>query len=175
MIRQSLPNTLSALRVVSVPLMCWAIAARSAAIFAPLLAFCLGTDLLDGYLARRWQVQSKLGAVLDTVADLGGIGCLACGMAALYRPLLDTYAGVFAMLALTYLAAHVCSLVVRRMPATFSGSLGRPAMAGLALFALGLATGTTPALLIYAVCALGSACAVQELSRSVRLVREVPV
>jgi len=28
-----------------------------------------GSDVLDGWIARRWQVQSRLGAILDGVAD----------------------------------------------------------------------------------------------------------
>ena len=27
------------------------------------------TDMLDGFLARRWRVESKLGAKLDSLAD----------------------------------------------------------------------------------------------------------
>jgi len=27
------------------------------------------SDVLDGWIARRWQVQSRLGAILDAVAD----------------------------------------------------------------------------------------------------------
>ncbi|MEM8786310.1 MAG: CDP-alcohol phosphatidyltransferase family protein, partial [Pseudomonadota bacterium] len=42
--------------------------------WAPLLAFCLFvtaavTDFLDGYLARRWQAATALGAALDPIAD----------------------------------------------------------------------------------------------------------
>ena len=28
-----------------------------------------GSDVLDGWIARRWQVQSRLGGILDAVAD----------------------------------------------------------------------------------------------------------
>jgi CDP-diacylglycerol--glycerol-3-phosphate 3-phosphatidyltransferase len=36
---------------------------------AGLFTIAAFTDLLDGWLARRWQVQSALGAFLDPVAD----------------------------------------------------------------------------------------------------------
>jgi CDP-diacylglycerol---glycerol-3-phosphate 3-phosphatidyltransferase len=36
---------------------------------AGLFALAAITDFLDGYLARRWQVESVLGAFLDTTAD----------------------------------------------------------------------------------------------------------
>jgi phosphatidylglycerophosphate synthase len=28
-----------------------------------------GSDVLDGWIARHWQVQSRAGAILDAVAD----------------------------------------------------------------------------------------------------------
>ena len=34
-----------------------------------LFAFAAITDWLDGYLARRWNVLSKLGQMLDPIAD----------------------------------------------------------------------------------------------------------
>jgi CDP-diacylglycerol--glycerol-3-phosphate 3-phosphatidyltransferase len=36
---------------------------------ALLFVIAAGTDFIDGYLARRWQVATKLGSFLDTTAD----------------------------------------------------------------------------------------------------------
>ena len=36
---------------------------------AALVAFAAATDWVDGYLARRWDVTTKLGSFLDTTAD----------------------------------------------------------------------------------------------------------
>jgi CDP-diacylglycerol---glycerol-3-phosphate 3-phosphatidyltransferase len=36
---------------------------------AALFAFAAATDWVDGYLARRWEVTTKLGSFLDTTAD----------------------------------------------------------------------------------------------------------
>lgn len=38
-------------------------------IAAGVFAFAAATDFFDGYLARRWKVESTLGAFLDTTAD----------------------------------------------------------------------------------------------------------
>jgi CDP-diacylglycerol---glycerol-3-phosphate 3-phosphatidyltransferase len=38
-------------------------------LIAALVAAAAATDWLDGYLARRWQVTTKIGSFLDTTAD----------------------------------------------------------------------------------------------------------
>jgi CDP-diacylglycerol--glycerol-3-phosphate 3-phosphatidyltransferase len=39
-------------------------------IFVFILLLCGMTDILDGYLARKWSMQSSFGARLDSIADL---------------------------------------------------------------------------------------------------------
>jgi len=66
---KSIPNTLTVLRILGTPLTLWAMAKGQFGIaFWIFLAVCL-TDWLDGYLARRWQATSKLGQILDPLAD----------------------------------------------------------------------------------------------------------
>ena len=38
-------------------------------VFAAVFLFCVATDALDGYVARKWHLASNLGAKLDNVAD----------------------------------------------------------------------------------------------------------
>jgi len=69
--RQHIPNALTMARVAAVPL-CLGLMLAWPTTPAMLLALFVGaalTDFLDGYLARRWQVTSRLGAMLDPVAD----------------------------------------------------------------------------------------------------------
>jgi len=64
-----LPNLLTLLRLALVPVLVYALVSRLyAAALAVFLASAL-TDLADGYLARRLDLTSKLGAFLDPVAD----------------------------------------------------------------------------------------------------------
>lgn len=64
-----IPNALTILRLSGTPLCLWVIAQGGlTTAFWIFFAICL-TDWLDGYLARRWNASSKLGQILDPLAD----------------------------------------------------------------------------------------------------------
>jgi CDP-diacylglycerol--glycerol-3-phosphate 3-phosphatidyltransferase len=71
------PSVLSALtyaRIASVPVVMGLILLgpdtdHAFALAAIVFALAAGTDFLDGFLARRWEVSSTLGSFLDTTAD----------------------------------------------------------------------------------------------------------
>ncbi len=66
----TVPNVLSALRLLGVPLFLWLILVPQADGLAILLLAVSGfTDWLDGYLARRWNQITRLGQLLDPIAD----------------------------------------------------------------------------------------------------------
>lgn len=81
----TIPNLLSMVRLLGVPLFLWLIIGARADIAAVLVLMTAGfTDWLDGFLARRWQQSSRLGQMLDPVADrlyilatLIGLACRA--------------------------------------------------------------------------------------------------
>jgi cardiolipin synthase (CMP-forming) len=66
----TIPNLLSAARIAAIPLFCW-LTTRSDTRLAgiALFAIVVGTDWLDGYVARRLGQESELGRILDPVAD----------------------------------------------------------------------------------------------------------
>jgi cardiolipin synthase len=64
-----IPNTLTIFRLLGTPIIVWAIA-EDRFVVALWLFFTISvTDWLDGYLARRWSVCSKVGQILDPLAD----------------------------------------------------------------------------------------------------------
>ncbi|CCH79630.1 putative CDP-diacylglycerol--glycerol-3-phosphate 3-phosphatidyl-transferase 1 [Nostocoides japonicum T1-X7] len=65
----TVPNVLSALRLVGVPVFLWAILAHHDALALVLLVASGVTDYLDGKIARRYGLESRLGQLLDPVAD----------------------------------------------------------------------------------------------------------
>jgi len=66
----TLPNAISLLRLLGVPLFLWLVLGPEADVVALVVLMLSGfTDWLDGYLARRLNQTSKLGEILDPVAD----------------------------------------------------------------------------------------------------------
>jgi cardiolipin synthase len=66
----TLPNVLSFLRLAGVPLMVWLILGPRSDLLAVLVLAAAGcTDWLDGYIARRWHQTSRVGQMLDPIAD----------------------------------------------------------------------------------------------------------
>jgi len=71
------------------------------------------TDMLDGFLARRWGVESKLGARLDSLADF--VFVLTVGYK--FFPLLklpDTLWMMIGLIALIKVANAISSYMVKR-------------------------------------------------------------
>jgi CDP-diacylglycerol--glycerol-3-phosphate 3-phosphatidyltransferase len=87
-VRRSIPNALTIARFAAIPVFVWLYleagegAAWGAGIFFGAAAL---TDQLDGYLARRWHVESRFGAVADPLADRLMIGTAAVLMLATGR------------------------------------------------------------------------------------------
>ena len=70
-----LPNVISVLRIAgSIGLLFCDVAGW---LFWALYALCGISDMVDGWLARNLQAESKTGAVLDSVADIVFVACCA--------------------------------------------------------------------------------------------------
>jgi len=66
----TVPNLLSMVRLAGVPVFLWLVLGPEADAWALVLLMVSGvTDYLDGYLARRWHVESAFGKVADPLAD----------------------------------------------------------------------------------------------------------
>jgi cardiolipin synthase (CMP-forming) len=65
----TVPNALSALRLLGVPVFLWLILAHHDGWALVLLMVSGFTDYLDGKIARRWNLISRVGQLLDPAAD----------------------------------------------------------------------------------------------------------
>jgi len=79
-IRHAIPNALTIARFAAIPVFVWLYLdagdgpAWGAGVFFAAAAL---TDQLDGYLARRWRVESRFGQIADPLADRLMIGTAA--------------------------------------------------------------------------------------------------
>lgn len=69
--KQNIPNLLTYLRVLAAPamLLVAAFLPQEKALIGWIFGLASATDFLDGYLARKWNVVSPLGTMLDPIAD----------------------------------------------------------------------------------------------------------
>jgi len=79
-----LPNALSLARLLAAPVLIGLAVAHYERAFAILLITALITDILDGWIARRLQLQSPLGAMLDSAGDVTTLLAAAIGIAAFH-------------------------------------------------------------------------------------------
>lgn len=107
----TIPNMLSAYRLISFPFIVALIILGYERLFFWLVVFNQFTDILDGIIARRFDMKTHLGARLDSLADLGtyilaltGIIVFRWEYVVEYRILCLLFAAVFA-------ARHIVSLV----------------------------------------------------------------
>jgi len=117
----TIPNLISALRLVGVGIFAWLAFTRNEAAAAGWLLLLIGwTDWIDGYLARRLNQVSELGKVLDPLADrlaiatavIGGmfVGVIPLGLG-IGIAVRDVLVGAGAL----FLAGHGKKIDVRRL------------------------------------------------------------
>ncbi|KAF4569595.1 hypothetical protein EYR40_008573 [Pleurotus pulmonarius] len=63
------PNLLTVSRILACPVLGWSILEGNFQLATTLLVYAGASDLADGYLARRFNMQSVLGTILDPAAD----------------------------------------------------------------------------------------------------------
>jgi len=89
----TIPNVISMVRLAGVPLFLWLVIGPEADVWALVVLMISGfTDWLDGYLARRLNQMSKLGEILDPVADR--LYILAAVIGLLYRDIIPLWVAV---------------------------------------------------------------------------------
>lgn len=76
----NIPNLLSGYRLLSSPLLVYLAFAGQEHLFLVLLGISLLTDILDGAIARAFNLQTTFGARLDSMADGGTYVVVACGL-----------------------------------------------------------------------------------------------
>jgi CDP-diacylglycerol--glycerol-3-phosphate 3-phosphatidyltransferase len=86
----TIPNAISLARLLVILPGLWVLAIKEHTVWVGILILvALLSDILDGYLARKWNQDSDLGARLDSLADNTLIPCTIVWLAMLRPELLD--------------------------------------------------------------------------------------
>ena len=157
--KSSLPNAITLARMAAVPVLAALALADARHAFNALLLAALASDLLDGWLARRWRVATAFGARLDSLADILLMAVMLFALWVLH-PIVFAEHGkpIYAVLGLLGLG-HAYALLRYGHLASFHTWLLRGGIALFSLFAVvTFLWGFTPPLyyLALACCALGA-------------------
>jgi len=65
----NLPNIITPVRLALIPVVAYFLVAKAYGLALPIFLVAALTDVVDGYIARRFKLVSALGATLDPIAD----------------------------------------------------------------------------------------------------------
>jgi CDP-diacylglycerol--glycerol-3-phosphate 3-phosphatidyltransferase len=156
---RGLPNAITILRLLLVPVFGWSIVAGRAALAPTLLVALALSDWLDGFLARRYRAESRLGTLLDPVADklaqLTGLVALAWAPHRAFTHVPDFFLSLVLLreMLLVYGAARVR---LRRGAVHVKPRLEGKVSTGATFLLLLLACLGAPAWAVTALCAAGA-------------------
>jgi cardiolipin synthase (CMP-forming) len=173
-VRRHIPNALTIARFAAIPVFAWLyLGADEGAAWGAGLFFAAAavTDQIDGYLARRWHVESRFGTIADPLADRLMIGTAVVAMWATGRiPLL---AAVIVLGRDLLLVAGYRALAPRglELEVTFLGKLATWILYAALGFVLVTPEGTAwPLVLLWIGIALAVAAGAQYVARAWLLV-----
>jgi phosphatidylglycerophosphate synthase len=82
------PNAISLARLLATPILLSAVLWQRQELFKWLLLACLLSDILDGLIARIFRLRTRLGATLDSTADILVAVIMISGICVFQRPFL---------------------------------------------------------------------------------------
>jgi CDP-diacylglycerol--glycerol-3-phosphate 3-phosphatidyltransferase len=107
----NIPNALSLYRIAAAPVILYAIFSGHRLLFAWLIIINLATDALDGFIARRWKMETSLGARLDSIGDLTTDFLALLGLVVLEQQFVRSHILPIGLLCGFYLASQLVSLL----------------------------------------------------------------
>lgn len=106
----SVPNLLSLLRLILVPILVALAVYGQAELFLLLLAVSLVSDVLDGYMARKLQQTSELGARLDSWGDILTYGAMISALYLIWPAIFSAQAGFLLAAMLSFILPLLLAL-----------------------------------------------------------------
>lgn len=113
----NVPNLLSIYRLLMFPVIAWIAIQGHERLFFWLLLVNFITDILDGLIARTFNLQTKIGAKIDSIADFGTYLLVFLGIYLYKTADFAPYIVSFSIFIGLFLFAHILALVkFGRMP-----------------------------------------------------------
>ncbi len=154
-----LPNAITIARLLSTPVLAWFAYRQMHGAFAALLVPALLSDVIDGWLARRFDAESPVGATLDSIADITLMVVILYAIWPLHPNVYREHGLIILAVVALLALGHVAALIRFGRLASFHTRLLRAGIAVFSFFALVLFIfGFVPWLLYLAafVCTLGA-------------------
>ena len=148
----TVPNVISFLRICSIPYLAVLIAQHKMWPALIVLAIAALSDCIDGYIARTFNQVSKLGQILDPIADRLLIVCSTLALA--FAKIIPWWALALVVLRDAIMAILIVILAqydYGPLPVNFMGKTGTALlMVTIVLFMIFFAIATEPMLILYA-------------------------
>jgi len=148
-----LPNALTLGRIAAVPLLMWSILAvggnHNSLVNTPILLLllfilCAITDFLDGYLARKWELVSAFGRMLDPIADkllvAGSLIALNISFGPVWYVLIPSIAIIFRDIFISGTREHAANAGIVLSPTVLAKWKTAAEMLAILLFLIGIST-----------------------------------
>jgi CDP-diacylglycerol--glycerol-3-phosphate 3-phosphatidyltransferase len=135
---RNVPNAISIARLIATSVLLASVALHRVELFKWLLLACLLSDILDGLIARLFRLTSKLGATLDSTADVLMMLIGMLGLLVFQRPFVSAHYRELLLVAVFYVAEVIASLWRYGKVSSFHTLLGRVAAYSAGIFVVSL-------------------------------------
>ncbi len=109
--RINIPNALSAFRIVAFPVLLLFAWEKMETAYISLMFVSLFSDLIDGYIARKFKQESTFGAKLDSYGDVLTMIAALLGVFRMKWQILEPYKYLLGIFLGTYLFFHIIAIL----------------------------------------------------------------
>lgn len=160
---RQVPNAISSARLMATPVLLGAILLHRQRLFTWLLLACLLSDIVDGLIARIFRLQSRLGAYLDSTADLIVFLLAAAGVYVFQKAFLAEHAAAVIALLAFYLVEVAAAVWRYGRISSFHTILARVAAYAQGIFVMSLFLWGYQAWLFWTMAVVSGAALAEEL------------
>lgn len=117
--RINIPNMLSFYRLLAIPFIVWSLIQDNQTLFITLICVNLITDILDGLIARAFNMCTEFGAKLDSLADISTFLLSISGFIIFEKTFVTQHKVAFITLFSFYAIPQITSLIKFSRPTSF--------------------------------------------------------